>query len=67
MARWLADILRALADTSRDASDADERAARLEAAGVQANALLSRWRDASDADERPRASMPRPRRARTRR
>lgn len=52
VARWLADILRALADTSRDASDADERAARLEAAGVQANALLSRWRDASDADER---------------
>ena len=52
MARWLADILRALADTSRDASDADERAARLEAAGVQANALLSRWRDASDADAR---------------
>ena len=52
VARWLADILRALADTSRDASDADERAARLEAAGVQANALLSRWRDASDADAR---------------
>ena len=64
VARWLADILRALADTSRDASDADERAARLEAAGVQANALLSRWRDASDADERAaRPGCPSPSRA----
>ena len=67
VARWLADILRALADTSRDASDADERAARLEAAGVQANALLSRWRDASDADARSARLDASSRRARTRR
>ena len=58
VARWLADILRALADTSRDASDPDERAARLEAVGVQANALLSRWRDAAPPDAS--ASSPSP-------